>query len=236
MFMGLSVYSQELVCTVETPAEFPGGEDSMVCFLEYNVNYDKLNQSAYEGRVYVQIVVDTLGKAVFEDITCVPEAPFSDTVFKVEAERVVKLMPAWKPAILYKRKVPTLWVFPIVIPYHEKQCQSSDTTIYYFHEVDSVPHYQIQDGDTSEYQSINNFSKENFRFPNDLDCEGIIYIQFVINKDGSLSNFNAPIKFCDWDKEAIRVLRTMPAWKPAIKDGVAVRCYFIFPIDLQELL
>ena len=53
--------------------------------------------------------------------------------------------------------------------------------------------------------------------------QGKVYVQFMINVDGSFSN---PIVVRgldkDLDKEALRIIRNMPDWKPARKDGVSV--------------
>ncbi len=62
------------------------------------------------------------------------------------------------------------------------------------------------------------------------------YIKLVVEKDGMLSNiqivksaFNCP----ECDKEALRVVKSMPKWIPAINNGRAVRSYFIFPVKFD---
>jgi len=65
--------------------------------------------------------------------------------------------------------------------------------------------------------------------------QGKVYVQFMINADGSISN---PIVVRtldkDLDKEALRVIRSMPNWKPAIKDRepvpIAYTCPVVFTI------
>ena len=50
--------------------------------------------------------------------------------------------------------------------------------------------------------------------------QGRVYVQFVINEDGSISNALVVIGLDkDLDKEALRIIRNMPDWKPASKDG-----------------
>ena len=51
-------------------------------------------------------------------------------------------------------------------------------------------------------------------------------IQFVVNEDGSISD--CKVKYgigYGCDREALRLIRSMPPWKPAIQDGRAVRMY-----------
>ena len=55
--------------------------------------------------------------------------------------------------------------------------------------------------------------------------------QFMINVDGSFSN---PIVVRgldkDLDKEALRIIRNIPDWKPARKDGEPVPMSYICPV------
>ena len=59
------------------------------------------------------------------------------------------------------------------------------------------------------------------------------YIKMIVEKDGSLSNIQIVrgILSCpECDKEALRVVKSMPKWLPAINNGRAVRSYFVFPV------
>jgi periplasmic protein TonB len=54
--------------------------------------------------------------------------------------------------------------------------------------------------------------------------EGDVWLEFIVNKDGSLSDFKVLRALghgCD--EEALRVARQMPAWKPAFQNGKAVK-------------
>ena len=62
------------------------------------------------------------------------------------------------------------------------------------------------------------------------------YIEMIVEKDGMLSNVqvlrganNCP----ECDKEALRVVKSMPKWHPAINNGRAVRSYFIIPVTFN---
>ena len=61
--------------------------------------------------------------------------------------------------------------------------------------------------------------------------QGKVYVQFMINVDGSLSN---PIVVRgldkDLDKEALRIIRNIPDWKPARKDGEPVLMTYTCPV------
>jgi len=57
---------------------------------------------------------------------------------------------------------------------------------------------------------------------------------FVIEKDGSFSNITAENSNENYREEAIRVLKTMPNWKPAKESNEAVRSRFVLPITLKN--
>ena len=63
--------------------------------------------------------------------------------------------------------------------------------------------------------------------------QGRVYVQFMINEDGSISNAIVVRTLDkDLDKEALRIIRNMPNWKPARHDGepvpMACTCPVVF--------
>ena len=92
------------------------------------------------------------------------------------------------------------------------------------------------------------FIKENIVYPDSAkqnNIEGKAYIKFVVEKDGSASNFevlvikntNGNEKFKQYRKlltdEAIRVLKKMPKWESAKQGGKPVRMYYTVPINFK---
>jgi TonB family protein len=73
------------------------------------------------------------------------------------------------------------------------------------------------------------FIQSRLTYPDDAKkqgTQGITCIEFVIEKDGSLSNIKAVEGKSlggSCDKEAIRVISSSPKWKPGMKDGVPIR-------------
>lgn len=66
------------------------------------------------------------------------------------------------------------------------------------------------------------------------DIEGRVIIQFIVEKDGSVSNANVirgahPLL----DAEALRVINAMPKWEPGKQKGEAVRVKFNVPINFK---
>ncbi len=64
--------------------------------------------------------------------------------------------------------------------------------------------------------------------------EGRVIITFVVNRDGSISNAKVTRSaFKGLDEEALRVVRSMPAWEPGRIDGNPVPVSFSLPINFK---
>jgi TonB family protein len=78
------------------------------------------------------------------------------------------------------------------------------------------------------------FLQENLTYPKEARDKGIsgtVFIEFVVEKDGSISNVKV-LKSVDpdLDAESVRVVKLMPKWNPGKQMGKPVRCYFNIPI------
>lgn len=64
--------------------------------------------------------------------------------------------------------------------------------------------------------------------------QGKVFIQFVIEKDGSITDVKV-LRGVDssLDKEAARVVKSMPKWKPGKQRGKPVRVSYTLPINFQ---
>jgi protein TonB len=64
--------------------------------------------------------------------------------------------------------------------------------------------------------------------------QGKVYVNFVVNKDGSVSGAKiARGVDPSLDAEALRVVSTLPKWKPGKQRGVPVRVSYTVPINFQ---
>lgn len=65
----------------------------------------------------------------------------------------------------------------------------------------------------------------------DDSIEGKIYIQFVVEKNGKLSDIKLIRGVCPvMDAMALEVVRKMPRWKPAQQDDKPIRTYFAIAV------
>ncbi len=82
------------------------------------------------------------------------------------------------------------------------------------------------------------YLSKNIRYPHmaqENGVQGKVFIQFVVNKDGSISEVKAvgANKGAGLEEEAIRVVSKMPSWKPGKQNGKAVTVIFNLPISFR---
>ena len=79
------------------------------------------------------------------------------------------------------------------------------------------------------------FVGNNFKTPEQPNLKGKVYITFIVEKDGSISNVKniRDIGYGTGD-EAVRVLNLSPKWIPGKMDGVPVRVMYSLPITIQS--
>ena len=77
----------------------------------------------------------------------------------------------------------------------------------------------------------------NVKYPKDAyeqKIGGRVLVQFVIEKDGSISDVEiARGVFPSLDEEAIRVIKGMPRWNPGKQNGKAVRVKYVLPVSFR---
>jgi len=79
------------------------------------------------------------------------------------------------------------------------------------------------------------FIQKNYTMPEEDGLKGKVYVTFVVEKDGSLTDIKV-LRDIGYGtgKEAIRVLNKSPRWSPGEQNGKKVRCTFSLPISLQS--
>jgi protein TonB len=80
-----------------------------------------------------------------------------------------------------------------------------------------------------------NFVGKNYRVPEIKKLNGKVIVEFIIEKDGSLSNFIIIRELgAGTGKEAIRVLKKSPKWIPGQHKGKEVRVKYLIPITISS--
>ncbi|MCF0203286.1 MAG: energy transducer TonB, partial [Bacteroidaceae bacterium] len=82
--------------------------------------------------------------------------------------------------------------------------------------------------------NINQWLAQNLKYPPvaaENGIEGRVIVQFVVGKDGGITNATV-VRGVDssLDKEALRVVNSMPKWVPGKQNGQSVNCKFTLPV------
>ena len=236
--------SKDLFIDYEEMAQFPGGEQECFKFLAANVRYPaECQEQGIQGRVIVSFVINTDGS--IEEIKTM-RSP--DPALSKEAERVVGLMPKWKPAMMQGKAVRSRFNLPIMfrlktdepqkpdsvktdlaandVPQAATAANSDDERVYEVVETNA----QFPGGEQECYKWL----AQNMRYPAKAQEEGIqgrVIVSFVVNKDGSIvdvKTLRSP--HSSLTKEAERLVKSMPKWKPATQGSKTVRSRFSLPL------
>ncbi len=104
-------------------------------------------------------------------------------------------------------------------------------TIFYY--VDVKPEF------VGGRDSLIAFLKRNMQFPEKASKKGIkkgkVYVEFVVKTDGAITDIKA-IKSDEnvFEKEAVRLVEIMPAWKPGTLKEKAVNTRYTLPIKFGQ--
>lgn len=86
-------------------------------------------------------------------------------------------------------------------------------------------------------EALYKYLAENIKYPvmaKNNKVEGRVYITFVIEKDGTVSDAKVLRSVNEeLDAEALRVINAMPKWKPGMQRGVPVRVQYNIPISFK---
>ena len=86
-------------------------------------------------------------------------------------------------------------------------------------------------------QKLMEFVGKNIKYPQiarETGIQGRVFVNFVVEPDGSVSNVSVLRGIgggCD--EEAMRVVKSMPKWKPGKQRGKAVRVQYMLPVNFR---
>jgi periplasmic protein TonB len=83
--------------------------------------------------------------------------------------------------------------------------------------------------------AINEFIYKNLVYPKESHAEGQVYVRFVVSEKGIVKDaevLHSLDPYCD--KEALRVVRLLSNWTPAVMNGVNVPCYYIVWVRFKK--
>ncbi len=110
-----------------------------------------------------------------------------------------------------------------------------DDKIYEMNEVDKKAEFY------GGYKELMRFIKDNYEFPKEfirMGIDGKRVIEFIVEKDGSLSNIKAFIKnplINENDENMVIAIKKSPKWIPAMNNDKIVRSKIKIPIVCMKI-
>jgi hypothetical protein len=197
---------------------FPGGKVALKQYLAKNLKYPRIaEENGVVGVEWVEFRVNKDGVLSNFFVKSGIGAGCDE-----EALRLFEMMPNWIPATLDGQPIDSKHSIGIEFRLDtEKAPQLSKD--------DQFPRFS---GGNIELQE---FIYSNIQYTDSMKKDmhsGIVFIQFVVEEDGSLTNPSDKIKTMGkpYEDEALRVVKLMPNWIPGFRDGKPVRKEYILHI------
>ena len=235
--IGLGVFAQTYdEASVKVKPQFPGGEDGFKRFIEDNAKRVSGNFDRNDEFAEILFVVETDGslsgiKANYMGAT---------TPWITEALRLIESGPRWTPANQAGKRVrckvrrilknPNFQCFdddiavePAVIDAPQSEDENKIYTV-----------VGVQPEFPGGMMKFHEFFRTNFKMPESVGEGGKVFVSFVVEKDGSLSNIKA-IRDLGFGAgaEVIRVLKKSPKWIPGQLNGKPVRVQYTIPFSIN---
>ncbi|MBR1550426.1 MAG: TonB family protein [Bacteroidales bacterium] len=219
-------------------AEFPGGKQGLRRWLARHMQYPaEAREKGIVGEVVVALQIEAQGYISGYRIIKGLEGGGTE-----EAKRLVQTMPDWKPAgVPGKGAVPSIVM--LTIPFIELPVAEGDVEV-----VDVI----VEEGGIEDQiftvvedepsfpggmETLYKWIDSHLQYPEQAREEGIegrVYVTFVVETDGTLSNARVLRDIgggCG--QAAIRMVYAMPKWEPGRQRGVPVRVQFNLPVKFK---
>ena len=213
-----------------------GGLEKFNEFIDKEFDNSKVTKA---GTMVAAFTIDVEGK-----VTGIKITQILDVESAKEMIRILKKCPKWEPAKRGGKPISNEMKYPMTFTMKEKpkpltvipvnhspaqDIQDDDNNIYNTAGVESKP--EFQGGLKAFYEYVG----KNFKVPDVKGLAGKIFVTFVIEKDGSITDVKVLRDIGHGTgEEAVRVLTQSPKWIPAQQNGKKVRVLFSLPITIQS--
>jgi len=242
-----NINQAEIVTISDEMPEYPGGILALQAFIAKSINYPKeVKFKSIEGSVFVSFVINKVGVVTNAHI-----ARSEHPSLNREALRVISMLPIWKPGKREGKPVNVAYTVPVNFkmnsivdspmvapePIFSRIKNASDYLLedklklqnqktYYV--VEQMP--QFSNGTTGLW----NYISRNIKYPTlaaEQGYEGVILISFKVNIEGRVMQAKilkgANIEL---NREALRVINTLPKWIPGKQKDKNVTVGYTIPI------
>jgi len=205
--------------SVDVKPEFAGGDAGVAAYIFENVVCpDSVDQKmAASARILCSFIIREDGSV--DSVTVVEPV---DSLLDAEAIRVVNEMPAWSPAILANGDtVAVKHIVPVAFGLSGMVLENVEVAPQYPGGIEAMLEHI--------YSNIK-IEKPADEVADYLNKKTVVSVLFEIDEEGNIvepSVVNPTYELLD--KEAVRIVKTMPKWNPAQKDGKPAKCNYVIP-------
>lgn len=230
---GQSKSRDQVFTVVEEMPKFPGGEAKLLEFINKGIKYPVTAQEkGIQGRVIASFIVNKDGSV--SDVEVVRGV---DPLLDTEAVRVISTFPNWEPGKQRGQAVDVKYTVPITFrlssggnetasPNASNQIKGDVYTV-----VEEMPRFPGGE------EALLKFINQGIKYPTDAQeggKQGRVIVSFTVKKDGSVADVEVMRGvYPSLDKEAMRVIGTMPIWEPGKEKGQAVNVRYTVPITFR---
>lgn len=220
---------EEVFYVVEEMPEFQGGEKAMRKYIADNIKYpEEAQKDNIEGKVFISFVVAKDGNVKDAFI----ERGVAPSIDK-EALRVINSLPKWKPGKQRGETVNVKFTVPIQFKLNGENGidEAAETEKVIFRMVEEMPEFPGGE------KTMRKYIADNVQYPEtakEKGIEGKVFVTFTVSKNGNIKNAKV-VRSIDSliDKEALRVIKSMPDWTPGKQRGKKVDVEFTLPINFS---
>jgi TonB family protein len=232
---------QEPFVVVEEMPEFPGGDTTLLKYIRENTKYPEVaKENNIQGRVIVRFCITETGA-----VNRISVLKGVDPELDKEAMRVISTLPAFKPGMQGGKPVPVWYMVPISFglggsklmgtppppppPPVGDVVETKGTEPEPFVIVEEMPEFPGGDSLLLDYLA------KNTKYPEYAKVNGItgkVIIRFCITSAGNVSMISV-LKGVhpEIDAEAMRVVSTLPQFKPGRQGGKPVPVWYMVPVN-----
>ena len=227
---------------VEEMPEFPGGEKALKKLISETVQYPaEAIKYGIQGKVYVTFIIDKTGK-----IRDLKTTRSFDPLLNREALRVIGSLPDWKPGKQKGVPVNVSYTIPVDFVLPENKSANNNSLKNNKLSISDKTHTGTT-FDGSQYVQVETepefpggsealllFIKNSVQYPQsalDNKISGVVWVSFIVDSDGRIKN-PAVARSVEpaLDKEALRIVSTLPKWEPGRLNGKPVDVYNVVPV------
>jgi len=204
----------------------PAPDYNLDSLIKDQMHYDgKEKELGIAGKVTIKCQLDEKGNISKPEVYRSVYPALDD-----EALRVVALLPSWKPAYIDDEPVAVYQL--IDVEFKDEKTLANNSTgkpeapLFFY--VERMPEPTV---------NVAEYLQRNLKYPRearDYDVQGRVIVKFVVDEEGHVIGVHTPEpRHFALDREARRVVREMPSWRPGIQDGKPVKVFYTLPISFR---